>query len=448
MLRGIAGLSAASAISRAVSALSVILLALWISPTGFGYWAAAASATSIAAAFINFGEVNGYLSGQGSNFRQTRRSIFRMNLGLTAVGLAISALYFLGGNAEVGILSLSIAITFVLIGDSDLLYSAGVKHKLYRRVVTSQISSAATKLVVGVTLAAVTQSALAIAIATAAYYVVVELVLGRAVPRTATSDEAESTPAPNRSSRFKWALNSVFQTLPVQVGFLVAQFVAPPAVLGIFYLAFQATIAVSGVLVAPISRVTLTTFARTPAERRARVAARVASVVGGALLAGAGLVALIVPLATPFFSKEWQAALPAAVVLLASLPIRIVGPILDAYQQSHNRWWQSTAFNAADTVLTAVAALSALTGDVLVLAAAVALAKMLLGTVRIIWVFGDQRPSVWIWLATPLLVGGTALVLGELAGAQWRTASAALAVLIGGSWVLLQMRWRSAHEGW
>jgi O-antigen/teichoic acid export membrane protein len=418
----------------------VVLLALWIAPSGFGYWAAATSATAIAAAFINFGEVNGYLSGHGTNFRRTRRSILRANLGLAAVAFAIAGAYWLGGNIEVAILSATIAVTVPLIGDSDLLYSAGVKHKLYRRVVTSQVVSAASKLLVGVALAWWTHSAISIAIATAVYYVVIELVLGRAVPRRAVAQESDSAPKPKSVDRFKWAVNSVFQTLPVQIGFLVAQFAADPALLGIYYLAFQATLAVSGVLVAPISRVTLSTFANTAPERRAKVAARVASLVGSLLLAGAGLVALLSPLLLPILSPDWRSALPAAVVLLASLPIRIMGPILDAYQQSHNRWWQSTAFNVADTALTGFAALVALTGDVVLLAAAVAVAKMLLGSVRTIWVFHDQGASLWIWLTFPVLVGALAIVAGQLVGEPWNIACAVLGGVIGLVWGIVQVR--------
>ena len=425
-----------------MSALSVVLLAIWIAPDGFGYWAAATSATAIAAAFVNFGEVNGYLSGHGSNFAQTRRSVFRGNLLLALVGSAISVAYAIAGNVDVAILSATIAITFPLIGDSDLLYSAGVKHKLYRRVVTSQVASAIAKLAIGVGLAWWTQSAIAIAAATAAYYIVVELVLGRKVARHAIAEEPDSAPSPAISVRAKWALNSVFQTLPIQIGFLVTQFIADPALLGIYYLAYQATLAVSGVIVAPISRVTLSTFARTELSARAKVAAQISTLIGATLLACGALATLLGPLLAPLLSEQWQAAVPAALVLFASLPVRIVGPILDAYQQSHDRWWQSTAFNVADTVLTGLASLAALSGDVVLLAAAVSLAKILLGTVRTAWVFGAERAAIGLQLALPLAIGSIALVVGGTAGLPTSTYAGAGGLLLALSWAAIALRRR------
>ncbi len=440
MLGGIATLSSASAISRIIAALSTLLLAIWLSPAEFGYWAAANSAMAIAMAFVNFGEVNGYLSGHGGNFKTTRRATMRGNLLLTAVAIAIAAGYFIAGNTTVGTLSLVIAATIPLVGDSDLLYAAGVKHKQLVRVTLAQVIAAVVKLGLGVLLAWLTGSAIAIALSTLAYYVAIEAIQLVRIPRTALRDEPTDVVHPPARARVKWAVNSFFMTLPVQVAFLVAQFLASPEVLGVFYLAFQASIAVSGVLVPAISRVSLSTFAATHPDQRAVSAYTIASTFGAALLFIAPAVLLVSLYFGGILSSEWRTALPTAVILLASLPIRIMGPILDAYQQSHDLWWQSTTFNIIDTVLTGVAATTAVFGNVLILAAAISLAKMTLGIVRIIWVFKGDSPVFWLGLIVPVTVGGLCSIAAVFLEPRTATVLAVIGMAISGAWLILSVR--------
>lgn len=98
MLRGILGLSAVTAASRGLSSLSVLLLALWLPPQAFGYWAAASSTMALVFALSNFGQVTSYLSGHGSDFTTTRRSIFRLNSLLALVGLMLAGTYFIAAT--------------------------------------------------------------------------------------------------------------------------------------------------------------------------------------------------------------------------------------------------------------------------------------------------------------------------------------------------------------
>ncbi|MFG2108118.1 oligosaccharide flippase family protein [Micromonospora chersina] len=424
-----------SAVSRALSAVSVLLLALWLSPADFGYWASAYSAMWVVLSMVNFGEVNAYLSGHGSDFATTRRSTFRMNLLLTAIAGAISGVYLLAGNTDVGVLGLFIAASVPLTGDSDLLYAAAVRHKKYRAVLVSQVGSAVVKLGVGVLLAAWTDSAIAIAIATLVYYAAQEIVLWPVVARAAKRVEPPSKGVITTRQRFAWAANSYFMALPVQAALFVAQFLATPYVLGVFYLAFQATLSVSGVLVPSIARVSLSTFAASSPLQRVRAARRLTAIFGAALLAIAALAGLVGPFAMRLFGEDWAVALPVAVILLASLPMRIMGPILDAYQQSDNRWWQSTAFSVADTVLTALAATTALMGNVLALASAVSLAKVTLGAVRTYWVFRDQTPRHWIALVAPVTTGGLCVVVGVLAGGVLGAALMVASLGIATAWL-------------
>jgi O-antigen/teichoic acid export membrane protein len=449
MLGGIATLSSASAASRVIAALSTLLLAIWLPPAQFGYWAAANSAMAIAMAFVNFGEVNGYLSGHGGNFRTTRRSTLRGNLLLALVAVAIAVGYVVTGNSMVGILAFVIAATIPLVGDSDLLYAAGVKHKFFGRVTASQVLAAAAKLGIGVLVAYLTGSAIAIAISTLAYYIVIETILLVRIPHTALRDEPSDINHPPARARVKWAVNSFFMTLPIQVAFLVAQFLATPEVLGVFYLAFQASLAISGVLVPPISRVTLSTFAATNPDRRAESAYTIASTFGAALLFIAPTVLLLSPIVNRWLSSEWQLALPTAVLLLASLPMRIMGPILDAYQQSHNKWWQSTTFNVIDTALTGVAALTAISGNVLIMGVAISAAKLALGIVRTIWVFAGQSARYWLGLVLPVTAGSACTMVAVFTGPPAVQILSAASLLIGAVWLTISLRRarREAPEG-
>ena len=141
MLGGILRLSIGTAVARALAAIGQLLLAVWLTPTDFGYWAAATSIISVLTGMANFGEVNGYLSGQGGTFSQARRAILRVNAVLAGSGAIIAALYWLDGNVIVAALAAISALSIPLIGDAELMYSTGVKYKAYARVVGDAASS-------------------------------------------------------------------------------------------------------------------------------------------------------------------------------------------------------------------------------------------------------------------------------------------------------------------
>ncbi|MBB3158603.1 O-antigen/teichoic acid export membrane protein [Microbacterium proteolyticum] len=412
MLRGVLRLSIGTAVARAMAAVGQLLLAVWLTPTDFGYWAAATSVISVLTGLANFGEVNGYLSGQGGTFSQARRAILRVNTVLAGSGALIAVLYWLDGNVMVAALAAISAVSIPLIGDAELMYSTGVKYKAYARVVTAQIFAAVAKIIVGVVIAAAFASPLAFAVSTVVFYLLMDIVILRRVP-SLTHAEVESVRTVSPRTRFTWGVNSLFVTLPIQVGFIVAQFGASAEVLGLYFLAYQVSLGLSGLVSVPLARVALSSLSNETFDRRVPLSMELCRLFVFAVSGLAALVSLFAPLIGSVLGAEWTAAAPAVVILLASLAVRMMSPILDGLQQANNRWWQGTAFNAVDTAGTAAAALVSFTGDLMLLVSAVAMWKVLFGLVRAAWLLSSARPlpvmaTLLPALVMSLLIGGSA----------------------------------------
>lgn len=414
MLRGVLRLSIGTAVARAMAAVGQLLLAVWLSPTDFGYWAAATSVISVLTGLANFGEVNGYLSGQGGTFSQARRAILRVNTVLAGSGALIAVLYWIDGNTMVAALAAISAVSIPLIGDAELMYSTGVKYKAYARVVTAQILAAVAKIVVGVVIAAAFASPLAFAVSTVVFYLLMDIVILRRVP-SLTHAEVDTVRTVPPRTRLTWGVNSLFVTLPIQVGFIVAQFGASAEVLGLYFLAYQVSLGLSGLVSVPLARVALSSLSNETFDRRVPLSMELCRLFVFAVSGLAALVSLFAPLIGSVLGAEWTAAAPAVVILLASLAVRMMSPILDGLQQANNRWWQGTAFNAVDTAGTAAAALVSFTGDLMLLVSAVAMWKVLFGLVRAAWLLRSARPLPVLATLLPalvmsLLIGGSAFL--------------------------------------
>lgn len=425
MLGGILRLSIGTAVARALAAIGQLLLAVWLTPTDFGYWAAATSIISVLTGLANFGEVNGYLSGQGGTFIQARRAILRVNAILAGSGAIIAALYWLDGNVIVATLAAISALSIPLIGDAELMYSTGVKYKAYARVVGAQIVAALAKIAVGVLIAAIFASPLAFAVSTVVFYLLMDTLILRRVP-SLTAAEVESARHVSARTRITWGVNSLFVTLPIQVGFIVAQFGASAEVLGLYFLAYQVSLGLSGLVAVPLARVTLSSLARESPDRRIPISMELCRLFIFGVSGIAALVSLSTPIIGTVLGDEWAAAAPAVVILLASLAVRMMSPILDGLQQANNRWWQGTAFNAVDTVGTAAAALVSFTGDLLLLVSAVAMWKVLFGLVRAAWLLRSARRGPLLATLLPALV--MSLLIG---GSSFFPPPASTVILVG-----------------
>lgn len=435
VIRGVLGLSAGTAVARGLSAVGQILLAIWLSPAEFGYWAAATSALSLLSGLVNFGEVNGYLSGQGADLKGVQSVTRRQNALLAALGLGIAGAYALSGNGEVAILVVVAALTLPLTGSAELMYAAGVKVKVYRKVVAAQSVGAVLKILTGVGIAAVWHSSMALAVSTAVFYVVMDLLIRAWVGREAWTAPAAGGEVDGRI-RAKWAVNSLSMSMPLQVGFLVAQFLSSPAILGIYYFAYQITLGISGLVSVPLARVSLSTLGGSAGQERLELARRLSTLFGAGMITLAALATAAAPLAESLVTERWALVVPATVVLLASLPARMMSPVVDAFQQAENRWWQSTAFNCADIVGTALVALTIISGDVIVLVLSLTAWKVVLSLTRTFLVFRQMTLVERLSLTAPVMLSSVLLCLASVDVAGLQTVWSALALVIGLSWGL------------
>lgn len=439
ILRGVLGLSFGTIIARALATVGQLVLAFWLSPQEFGYWAAATSAISLLAGLANFGEVNAYLSGRGLTFKQVRRSTRFINLGLALAAASVASAYFFADRPAVGILAVIAAITIPIAGGSDLMYATGVKVKAYRAVVTTQVVAAVAKIGFGITVAITTQSAIAIALSTLVFYAVMDIGLLRLAKRS-TAEEPEPRERIAVSSRLTWAANSVAMSLPLQVGFLVAQFLASPELLGLYYIAFQVTLGITGLVSAPLSRVSLSSLGQLVGDARIVLALSLSNIFGLGMLVVAAVAAFSLPLGVEFLPVEWRPAIPAIILMMASMPMRMMSPVVDAYQQATNKWWQSTTFNVIDTLGTAAAAIFAVTGDLLLLVLATSVWKILLALGRSIFVFRAAGCKELLRVLTPTVLGSALLCLIPWTAGGKGAVLAALAIALAGCGLLLQRR--------
>ncbi|CAL4860779.1 hypothetical protein MMM2322_02463 [Microbacterium sp. MM2322] len=447
VLRGAVSLSIGTAAVRGLSAASQLVLAIWLLPAEFGLWAASLSSLTFFTSIANFGEVNGYLSGRSTSFSRLVRATRRQNAVLTAAALVVAVVLFFASGVEGGVLAVLIALSIPLQGEADVFYAAGVKLRAYTKLVMAQLLAATLKLLLGVGLAIWLESALALAIPTLAYYLV-QIVCLRDLRRRIAEPSLESEPATPRE-RFAWAVNSLVMTLPLQIGFFVAQFVTDKETLGLYYLAFQLSLGISGLLAVPLARVALSAFGEESGRGRVTLAVKLSQILGSVVALAVSMLGAVVIVLGPFVPTDWRAAVPVAVVMLASLPIRLIAPVLEGYQQSNKQWWQSTVFNAVETVASALIALTLAQVDLITFALFLTAWRLAFGVIRMSVVL---RSGGWLTvslLATSIAISTALLSASALIDGMYALVFLAAAAIQALAWLsVLLGRAFSERIGW
>lgn len=438
-MRGVLSLSLGTVVTRAFALATQLVLVFWLSPEEFGYWAAAASAMALLTGLINFGEVNGYLANTGLTLHRTRRSILRLNSILVVVGLVVAGAYLYVGDPRVAALCLMIVVSIPVQGDADLMYAAGVRSRQYSLLIWAQSMAAVLKLLVAVAIAVWSESAIALAISALAYYVLLDVVVHSRLRRD-DADQAEPAPTLHARQRFSWAVNSLMMTVPLQVAYLVSQFLASPEVLGILYLAFQITLGISGLISQPLARVSLSVFATLQGSDRAEVAMTFMHIFSAGMAVIVAFGVLVLPWSEPWIGQEWALAVPATMALLISLTARIAAPVIDGFQQSSGRWWQATSFNTVDALGTGLAACTAVFNDVVVLALAVSAWKVIFGLGRFGIVMNEASAKTRLVFGLLTLVVSTGGFVAVLSPDDVRFILASVLFLGSMVWFIVSLR--------
>ncbi|MEW1979522.1 oligosaccharide flippase family protein [Citricoccus sp. NPDC079358] len=406
-----------------MSSLSSLVLVAWLSPEEFGLWASAVSACAVLVSLKNFGASQAYLAGVTGSLRRTRKRAALHNLCLALIALVIAGVYFSFGRADIALLVALVGLTIPLQGDADLLYSETVRQRKNATAVRAQGIAALLKGGVGIAIAILTGSVAALAVSTIAYHFIVEVLLLSVAKKERNSVEKTATDSVIRSSaRVSWAINAMLLSLPLQIPFLVAQFVASAEQVGILYIAFQVSLGISGMVAVPLNRVALSTLASVKDHLRARLAVDL----GGVFVAGTTLLCAVISitgiLLQDVLPDQWQTAVLPSVMLLASLPVRILTPIVDGLQQAQGKWWQGSTYSGIDLLGTGLATLVAATGDLVLTALALSVWKILLGLTRSSLLLRNAGGVRLAALQTVTVIGGVLLILSP-SGVAWSVAT-------------------------
>jgi hypothetical protein len=192
--------------------------------------------------------------------------------------------------------------------------------------------------------------------------------------------------------------------------------VAGPSLLGVYFFAYQVTVGLSAMVAGPLVKSVLSTLAAHDEQARPALAERlmstVAALAGGVAAVGVGVVT-VVGGALP---SQWEGAAATIGLLLASVPARFLSVISDAAQMAAGAWWRSSGLNALDAVGTAAVALTAVAGDITVLAIAVVGWKVAFMCVRV-WRSPLGLPA-WqrVVVAAPTVLVALSLATAVLAG--------------------------------
>lgn len=410
-LKSVFSLSLGTLIVQGLSAGGQFLLALWLAPSEFGYWAAAVSAMTVLTALTNFGEVNGFLSRANDSLRLARRNALKLNFLLSLLGLGISAFYFNVGNDAVSLYCLVIALTIPLNGEADLSIAAGVYLKKFSSIVSSQAVAAMLKFLLSVLVAFYLESAVALAASATLYYLVVCVLLRKTVLKAQELD-GESSQIDFRR-RAEWAVNSYFMTFPVQAIFLSAQFFVAPAELGLLYIGFQVTLALSGLLSVPLNRIVLSSLSSLETSERGKFVATLSCAISIIVTVVSALLSLLLAIFREFLPTDWQIAIPIAAAFLVAMPMRILSPIIEARQQVEKKWIQATLFNVFESLgsILIVLIVSSLE-DLVLLALAISFWKILFGVIRTLFVLRGEKALVSLLASLFSVIGAGLLGLG------------------------------------
>lgn len=403
--------SIGSLIVQVGGVLGQLLYAFWLDPGDFGLWATASASVALVGSFLNAGEANAYLAGRALGVKGAFKRSGTFNYFLAALGSLIAIIYAVFFDMKIAILIVILVVGLPLQGRSSMLIASFIKTRSQAKLITFQAIATIVRLLVGVLVASIWMSAIALALAYVSYSVALAILGHLWIKRTApyllslTSESAGS-----RSLRFDRAIHQFSQTLPNQIGYLTTSIFASAQLLGLYFFAYQATSAISGVLASPLSKATMSELSHVDKSQRIPVAWRFLVLVVASVSLLSSCISLMVQPLSGIVGEDWRPVLAPLVIMLASLPARFVLPITEALYMVNAKWRRSIWINLSDAggiVLSTIIALVVLDGDVVVLAVAITLWKVIFGNTRAFFALPGRR----ILTAAVIILPNTLFVL-------------------------------------
>lgn len=444
LLRGIAHLSVGTFVIQGLGAITQVVFAIWLRPEDYGLWAAATSSMVLFSGLVNLGEVNAYLTARVADVESTRRAIWRTNCTLMLGGGFVVAAYASAGRVEVAVLVALTAVNLPLLGESNLLYAAYLRQRRNGTLIRAQVLSSVARTAVGVLVAWATGSALAFAVSMIFYSATMIMVLR--VPRAGRLLARHLPSTVPLQTRVKWSVHSLAQMLPSQMDYLVISLVAAPGLLGVYFLSYQITVALAGLVVGPLSKSALSALSAADERGRRELGLTLMAFASG----GIGIVvcvgvAVVVPL-EGLLPIAWRDAVPTVCILLSSLPARFLTVVSDAVLLADDRWWQSARLNGVDAAGTAAVALLALTGNVVAIAVAVVTWQVGFAAVRVTRALPGAATTQVVRLAAPNVVAAGLLMSGVLLAGGWLWTLGGMSLLVAATPLLTMPGARSGAE--
>lgn len=376
-LGSIAKLTAGAVTSRALGAVAQLLLAVWLLPQDFGAWATASAVAALVIGIRNVGQVSGYLSMEGSKLSEYLPSAQLANLVLTCLIVVMGLTFAVHGRQNVFLLLALMAVSLPFHAQSDFHYAELVRMGRPSRVYFGQSVGAVVRLIVGAVVAWATKSPLAFGLSYLAAHLATSYTYAQGIPALwvprLPSRRRRLASAPISAT---WTAHSFVMTANSQIDYLVLSVLARPQLLGIYFLSYQSSVGLTAMAAVPVGRVLLAGLSSRPSvESRTRLTRETTRWTVGVSIGGVAVGAAILPSFRGSVSPQWETALPAISVLLGSVPARLLTPVADAALQAEQMWGSSIRLHLADLVGTGLAASVALTGDVVVTAAAVSVWK-------------------------------------------------------------------------
>lgn len=385
---GIAHFGVVVVVTRVLSLASHLVLGWLLVPADLGIYAQASAATNIVFAFRDLG-VGRLLVQRPDRFRErsgpAMTTAVTTDILLATATIVIARLVGPGERQIVQVVDL-LALALVVSAPS-VVYQAGLAATgRFRRLAWLSAASAVARY--GVTLVAAVAGAEGVSLAWGALAAsLFDSVAGRLsmdhwAPGTSWRRRATSGTGRFLTEHWSAGMWVGFSTLAIAVQTqgdnLVIAWLTNPTVLGLYFFAYQLTVAVSSLFTVGFSNVLLPALAKTE-EGAARQSAvervlRTTAVMASPVAVSAGFVLPVVIVG--IWGSKWLAAALPAEVLAVSLGARLLTPVAMAVYQVQGRWRSGALVGAVDGGLIVGAAIvGSVSGEVATVAYAVALVR-------------------------------------------------------------------------